>query len=167
MSSSRLADDIRDCLQAALLLPEGTDAGVFHSGNLNKRVHIVTVSVSQGAVDSSSWDHISYVARQIAVILTQTMGVMYIGQNAQINWSVDFEGHEGNFEWYKFDCYVLELCFSDREGSGCMWNIHVEHDNKDTRRKATVLLQLENSGRFSDITCLELTPGLRAKAPDH
>jgi len=35
MSTTCLADDTRDCLQAALLLPEGTDAGVFHSGNLN------------------------------------------------------------------------------------------------------------------------------------
>jgi len=48
----------------------------------------VTVSVSQGAVDSSSWDHISYVASQIVVILAQTIGVMYIGQNAQIRVSI-------------------------------------------------------------------------------
>jgi len=49
----------------------------------------VTVSASQGAVDSSSWDHISYVASQIGVILTQTMGVTYIGQNAQIRASIE------------------------------------------------------------------------------
>ena len=99
LRGSRLTDT-RDCLQAALLLPDGSDPGDFHNGNpINDfslplaRTHqscTATVSLSHGIRDRSSWDHISYVASQMAAIcckgqypVGQTGGVTYAGtQNA-------------------------------------------------------------------------------------
>lgn len=68
---SRL-DATRDCLQAALPLPDGSDAGNFHSGNLDDEFRLpvvkvygscmATVSLTQGTQDRNSWDGLSYVA---------------------------------------------------------------------------------------------------------
>ena len=105
MSDSHLAD-IRDCLQAALLLPEGTLEGTFHNGNPNDefslpaaRVYqscVVTVSLPERSMDVSFWEHIEHVVSQIAAIcsvgqypLGQTGGVTYIGRYNRIRVSVE------------------------------------------------------------------------------
>ncbi|KAL9069449.1 MAG: hypothetical protein Q9161_005500 [Pseudevernia consocians] len=92
---SRLAAT-RDCLQAALLLPDGSDAGYFHVGipDNDFRLPMVknygsclaTVSLTEAPQDRSSWDHISYVASQMAAICSvgqypfgQTGGVTSAG----------------------------------------------------------------------------------------
>ena len=97
---SRLADT-RDCLQAALLLPDGSDPGDFHNGNPVNDFKLpvaathesctATVSLPQGARDRSSWDHISYVASQMGVICSkgqypigQTGGVTNVGTRNSI-----------------------------------------------------------------------------------
>ena len=112
LRGSRLADT-RDCLQAALLLPEGSDPGDFHNGNpVNDfslplaRTHqscTATVSLTQGARDRSSWDHISYVASQMAVICSkgqypvgQTGGVTNIGTRGSIRVSLEKVGKIGD-----------------------------------------------------------------------
>ena len=88
----------RDCLQAALLLPDGSDPGAFHNGNPDDEYRLpvvkvfdscmATVSLTEGAQDRSSWDHISYVASQMAVICAkgqfpfgQTGGVTSAGHH--------------------------------------------------------------------------------------
>ena len=90
-----------DCLQAALNMPEGADPGSFHNGNLMDDYKlpeakpfqscVASVSIAEDTVDRSSWDHISYVASQIAVIcsvgnfpLGRTGGVMYVGTDGHI-----------------------------------------------------------------------------------
>ena len=95
MRGSRLADT-RDCLQAALLLPDGSDPGDFHNGNpvndfrlpvaVTHETCMATVSLPQGAWDRSSWDHISYVASQMGAICShgsypvgRTGGVTNVG----------------------------------------------------------------------------------------
>ena len=100
LRGSRLADT-RDCLQAALLLPDGSDPGDFHNGNpVNDfklpvaKTHqscTATVSLPQGARDRSSWDHISYVASQMGAICSigqypigQTGGVTNVGTRNSI-----------------------------------------------------------------------------------
>ena len=105
LRGSRLADT-RDCLQAALLLPDGSDPGDFHNGNpINDfslpivRTHqscTATVSLPPGARDRSSWDHISYVASQMGAICShgqypigQTGGVTYAGTRNSIRLSLE------------------------------------------------------------------------------
>lgn len=100
LRGSRLADT-RDCLQAALLLPDGSDPGDFHNGNpvndfrlpvaVTHESCTATVSLPQGARDRSSWDHISYVASQMGVIcnkgqypIGQTGGVTNVGTGNSI-----------------------------------------------------------------------------------
>ena len=95
----------RDCLQAALLLPEGSDPGYFHNGDPDNAFHLpvvrpfgscaATVSLSEGLRDRSSWDHISYVASQMAVICSkgqypfgQTGGVTNVGSQNSIRVSL-------------------------------------------------------------------------------
>ena len=91
----------RDCLQAALLLPDGSDPGPFHNGNPDDEYRLpmvkvfgscmATVSLPEGGRDRSSWDHISYVASQMAVICAkgqfpfgQTGGVTTAGHDNSI-----------------------------------------------------------------------------------
>lgn len=105
LTGSHLAE-IRDCLQAALLLPEGTTEGTFHNGSPNDqfslptaRVYqscVATVSLPEGSVDTSFWEHIEHVVSQIAVIcsvgqypLGQTGGVSYIGKYNRIRVSIE------------------------------------------------------------------------------
>lgn len=105
LSGSRLTNT-RDCLRAALRLPEGTDTGVFHNGNPENEFSlprasiyqscVVTVSLPQGIRDTTTWDHIAHVASQIAVIcsigqypLGKTGGVTYIGREARIRVSLE------------------------------------------------------------------------------
>ena len=93
---SSLRADTRDCLQAALLLPDGSDPGDFHSGNpvndfslpvvVTHQSCRATVSLPPGARDRSTWDHISYVASQVGAICSigqypigQTGGVTAVG----------------------------------------------------------------------------------------
>ena len=100
MRGSRLAAT-RDCLQAALLLPDGSDPGDFHEGNPYNDFQLpvlttygscaATVSLTGGAQDRSSWDHISYVASQMAAICSvgqypvgQTGGVTSAGYSNKI-----------------------------------------------------------------------------------
>lgn len=107
---SRLAAT-RDCLQAALLLPDGSDPGNFHNGNPDDEFKlpivspyescVATVSVPNGVRDRSSWDHISYVASQMAVICVvgqypfgQTGGVTTagVGNNIRVSLERALEG---------------------------------------------------------------------------
>lgn len=95
ITDSHLADT-RSCLQAAISLPDGADAGTFHSGGVEDGFKLpkvkvygpcmATVSISGTRTDRSSWDHISYVASQIAAICSNgqyprgtTGGVKYAG----------------------------------------------------------------------------------------
>lgn len=88
---SRLAAT-RDCLQAALLLPDGSDPVYFHSGNPDDDLRLpvvktydsclATVSLLGAARDRSSWDHISYVASQMAAICS--VGQYPIGQTGGV-----------------------------------------------------------------------------------
>ncbi len=91
----------RDCLQVALLLPDGADPGVFHTGNPSDSLQLpvaktyescqILVSMTGTNFDRSSWDHISYAASQMGAIcstgqypLGQSGGVMYVGIRNQI-----------------------------------------------------------------------------------
>lgn len=102
---SRLAAT-RDCLQAALLLPDGSDAGNFHNGNpadgfklpvvMPYDSCVATVSLPNGVQDRSSWDHVSYVASQMAAICAigqypvgQTGGVTTAGVGNNIRVSLE------------------------------------------------------------------------------
>ena len=102
---SRLAAT-KDCLQAALLLPEGSDAGEFRNGNPIEEYRLplvrkfetcaASVSLEAGSWDRSSWDHISYVASQMALICVQgqypsgqTGGVTYLGSRNLIRLSLE------------------------------------------------------------------------------
>ena len=95
-----------DCLQAALLLPEGSDAGDFRNDNPIEDFSLpvvrkfetcaATVSMAPGARDRSSWDHISYVASQMAWICAQgqypagqTGGITYLGSQNLIRVSLE------------------------------------------------------------------------------
>lgn len=106
--ASRLADT-RDCLQVALLLPEGADPGIFHIGNPSDSFQLpvamtykscaVTVSMAGTNFDRSSWDHISYSASQMVAICStgqypigQSGGVMYVGTRNQIRVSIEKAG---------------------------------------------------------------------------
>lgn len=92
---SRLADT-KSCLQAAIALPEGPDPGYFHNGGVDDLYKLpkikivgpcmVTVSIRGAKTDRSTWDHISYVASQMAAICVNgqyprgtTGGVKYAG----------------------------------------------------------------------------------------
>ena len=105
LRGSRLADT-RDCLQAALLLPDGSDPGDFHLGNPMNDFHLpvvvthqsctATVSLSPGTRDRSSWDHISYVASQMGAICSigqypigKTGGVTNAGTRNSIRVSLE------------------------------------------------------------------------------
>jgi len=97
---SHLADT-RSCLQAAISLPEGPDPGIFHNGGADDgyklpkiKLHgacMATVSIRGSKTDRSSWDHISYVASQMAAICVNgnfprgtTGGVKYAGFGGNI-----------------------------------------------------------------------------------
>ncbi len=97
---SHLADT-RSCLQAAISLPDGADPGTFHNGGVDDGYKLpkvkvygpcmATVSIRAGNTDRSSWDHISWVASQIAAICSNgqyprgtTGGVKYSGFGGNI-----------------------------------------------------------------------------------
>lgn len=101
---SRLADT-RDCLQAALLLPDGADPGLFHTGHTPSDDFELPVAETYGScvatvvvsgVDRSSWDHISWIAAQMIAICStgqfpqgQTGGITYAGSKGKIRVSVE------------------------------------------------------------------------------
>ena len=108
LRGSRLAST-RDCLQAALLVPDGADSGVFHQGNppdiyrlpIAEKYQTCQVIVSMAGTnfDKTSWDHISYSASQMIAIcstgqypLGQSGGVMYVGSRNLIRISVEKVG---------------------------------------------------------------------------
>lgn len=97
---SRLADT-KSCLQAAVSLPEGPDPGTFHNGGADDGFKlpkvkvvgqcVITVSLNRGKQDRSTWDHIAFVASQIAAICSNgqyprgtTGGVKYAGSHGDI-----------------------------------------------------------------------------------
>lgn len=96
---SRLAAT-RDRLQAALLLPDGSDAGYFHNGNPDNDFRlpviktydscVAIVSLTQASPDRSSWDHISYVASQMAAICS--VGQYPVGQTGGVT-SAGYQNH--------------------------------------------------------------------------
>ena len=110
--ASRLAAT-RDCLQAALLLPDGPDPGDFHNGRpdngfslpLSRTFESCTaiVSLINQPVDRSSWDHISYVASTMAAVCSkgqypigQTGGVTTVGVRNSIRVSIERVGSVGD-----------------------------------------------------------------------
>ena len=112
LRGSRQAN-IRDCLYAVVLLPEGSDPGHFHDLGLNGEYALpvvarhsscmVTVSMSGGNQDYSSWTRISQVASQLTMVcavgqfpLGRTGGVTFIGTLGKIRVTVE-KSQEINF----------------------------------------------------------------------
>ena len=98
--------DVRDCLYAGLLLPEGSQPGVFHEFGRKDEYALplvtrhntcmVTVSMSAGNQDFSSWTRISQVANQLTMVcavgqfpLGRTGGITYIGTLGNIRVTVE------------------------------------------------------------------------------
>ena len=103
--NSRVADT-RSCLQAVLDLPEGSDAGIFHNGDPVDEFKLpvvkkfgpcmATVSLTGSSRDRTSWDHISYVAGQVAAICSNGQfptgtsgGLIRVGQYRSIRVTVE------------------------------------------------------------------------------
>ena len=105
LRGSRQAD-VRDCLYASLLLPEGSKPGFFRDFGIRDEYALprvarhdtcmVTVSMSGGNQDYSSWTRISQVANQLTMVcavgqfpLGRTGGITYIGTSGKIRVTVE------------------------------------------------------------------------------